>query len=176
MIKIYFVTGKTIEIDNYDFFKLGPKLTHGGLRVWRPKPDTMIPLNSAGIMMIKEIETEEEQEEQHSAEMERIIAEERKKLNPTEQEETPIEPQPEKPEKKKSAQERNDEALAYMKEMSECPHEEHDIYFSNSTVGRKRTPVKRYFPVCAKCGVREKFVKADSLPDEVKEAAKLYEA
>jgi len=91
--------------------------------------------------------------------------------------EKPTEREPEKPvdlENEKSAQERADDMLAYMKEMSECPHEAHDFYYTDSQVGRAKSPVRRYFPVCAKCGVREKFVKKADLTDEQKENAKVW--
>lgn len=164
MVRIYFTSGKELEFD-YDWMQLAPKFQLGGVRMFKTPAGVLIPLNSHTIERIEQIETEEDIIRDEIAEIEEEIAEIVAKANET---------TPDKA-KKQSAQERADEMLAYMKEMSECPHEEHEIYYSESTVGKARKPVKRYFPVCKKCGVREKFVKSDLLPEEVKNTAKLWD-
>lgn len=168
MVRIYFSSGKELEFD-YDWNQLAPKFQLGGIRMFKTPDGDLIPLNSTTIERIQFIPDEEDPfEDGISDEDYNEIVEDESPV-----EETVEEPEPE--EKPKSAQERADEMLAHMKEMSECTHEEHEIYYSESTVGRARKPVKRYFPVCKKCGVREKFVKSDLLPDEVKKAAKLWD-
>jgi hypothetical protein len=170
MLKIYFVTGKVIEIPDYDLNKLSGRLPHLGIRVWRPQPDKVFPIGWDGVMFLEEVITDEEREEMKAA----IIADEVPQEAIPEE---PVieEPEPEVKEKKKSAQEKADEALAEMKRLSECQHENHHIYYDETLVGRARKPAKRYFPVCAECGVREKYVKADLLPEEVKANAKLWD-
>ncbi|NIW13139.1 MAG: hypothetical protein GWN31_04235 [Candidatus Thorarchaeota archaeon] len=121
--------------------------------------------------MIEEIVTEEEEEANVNAEMEAIIAEEKAKIEDEMQEQ--VEPEPEEP-KELSAHEREQQRLEQMKRLSSCEHPEHKIYYSESLTGRSKKPVRRYFPVCNQCGLKERFVKADSLPDEVKEAADMW--
>jgi hypothetical protein len=169
MIRIYFSSGKELEFD-YDWNQLAPKFQLGGIRMFKTPSGDLIPLNSATIERIQYVETEEDILRDEIAEVQEDIEEIKEEAAVEKANETT-----EDKADKKSAQERADEMLAHMKEMSECTHEEHEIYYSESTIGKSRKPVKRYFPVCAKCGVREKFVKSDLLPDEVKEAAKLWD-
>jgi hypothetical protein len=135
--------------------------------MFAPYPGVLIPLNSHTIERIEENIDEEPEVEEPTEE---DLAFEPTDDKPTEREpEPPVELTEEKP---KSAQEKQEEMLAYMKEMSSCTHENYEYYYSESMVGRSKKPVRRYFPVCAKCGVREKFVKAETLTDEEKSNAK----
>ena len=172
MVRIYFTSGKELDFD-YTWQKLAPKMQLGGIRMFAPRPGVLIPLNSHTIERIEEYETEEEIVAREAAAEESDEFSEATKATT----EKPTEREPEKPvelKEEKGDQERADDMLAYMKEMSECTHEAHDYYFTDSTVGRAKSPVRRYFPVCAKCGVREKFVKKDTLTDEQKENAKVW--
>lgn len=181
-IRIHFTNGRIKELPNYEFDKLTSKLPYLGIKVWRPESGIAFPIQWEGVMLLEEyfIDDEESEEwEKHpnqtKAEKDAALAEETKVEEPAEAPEPAktIE-EPVKTEKPMSAQERADEKLEQMKKLSNCKHPEHEIYFSESSTGRSRKPVRRYFPVCACCGVREKFVKADSLPDEVKEAAQVW--
>jgi len=175
MVTIYFTSGKELSFE-YDWNKLAPKLQLGGLRMFTPNRGILIPLNSS---TIERIEIQEDEEDVREKETDRVGEDTHADESPvgqsettgTDREDQPVELVDEKP---KSAQQKAEEALAYMKEMSECPHEKHLMYYSESLVGKARKPVRRFFPVCAKCGVREKFVKAESLPEEVKETATLW--
>lgn len=188
MVTIYFTSGKELTFP-YDWRKLAPKFQLGGVRMFSPYPGVLIPLNSNTIERIEEQEDEElyedvKADEPASVEEESGESEEVSKAFEATSDK-PTEREPEEPTEltkengpaitdDMSPDQKNEARLAWMKEMSECPHENHDIYYSASTVGRAKKPVKRYFPVCAKCGVREKFVKADTLTDEQKETAKLW--
>jgi hypothetical protein len=146
--------------------------------MFAPYPGLLIPLNSNTIERIEEIEDEDIEDEISPEESDSGIEEKddfEETFKPSDEKPTERIPEPPvelKEKKPKSAQEKQEEMLAYMKEMSECTHEKHDYHYTDSTVGRAKKPVRRYFPVCAKCGVREKFVKADTLTDEQKENAK----
>lgn len=163
MLKLYLSNGDVEYLEGYDAAKIGPRLTNLGIRVFRPRADLLFPMNWEGVIKIEEIDDEVEEDETEIEE-EEIIEEE-----PEEEPEEKEEP------KKKSAQERNEEALEEMKKLSDCQHPEWDIFYTEGLVGKAKKPVRRYFPVCRVCGLREKFVKTDKLPDEVKEAAKLWD-
>jgi hypothetical protein len=166
MVKIYFTSGKEFEFD-YDWQLLAPKFQLGGVRMFKTPDGTLIPLNSNTIERIELIPDEEpEFEDEPMDEPEKVIIPEEPEIA----EEIP-EPAKDKP---KSAQEKADEKMEKYKELSSCPHEEHIIFYQESTVGKSRKPVRRYFPVCKKCALREKFIKADLLPKEVKEAAHMW--
>ena len=65
-----------------------------------------------------------------------------------------------------------------MKRLSSCVHEDADdvVYYQHTSVGKDKRPAKRYFHVCANCGVRKgKYVKASSLDDDIKENAKYWD-
>lgn len=167
-IKITMIDGETIEKEDYDYEMVVPRLLKAGCKLWKLNERLLVQVDK--IAFVEDTTDYEKLEDEEIAD---ILAE--AKETEAELEEEPVEETPVKEEKPKSAQERADEQLALIKELSECPHEEHEIFYRESTVGRNRKPIKRYFPVCKKCGLVEKFVKSDSLPDEVKEAAKLYD-
>lgn len=167
-VKFTFSSGKEVEYD-YDWEKLAPKLQLGGMRLFGPQPGVLIPLNSNTIALIEDTTIYDEVPEEHEPE-----------VGDMKTEVTTSEPPPEYPEeveKKLSIEEKKEAILNDMKEMSECVHEEHDIYYQEIMAGPRnnRQAQKRYFPVCAKCGVRERYVKADSLSDEQKENAKKWD-
>jgi hypothetical protein len=98
------------------------------------------------------------------------------------EEDRPVEPESEK--KKESPQERTERVLAEMTIKANCPgtgHKGHEqvIHFQDVMIRRKGAktslPSRRYFPVCSFCGLRQKYVKAETLSDDVKENATLYE-
>jgi hypothetical protein len=70
-----------------------------------------------------------------------------------------------------SGQERSEKAMAELIAKSSCIHEEDKIMY-NKLVGKRGV---RYFPVCTFCGWKGKYVSEDSLSDEVKAAALIYQ-
>jgi len=72
---------------------------------------------------------------------------------------------------KETSQEREKRVLAELLEKSNCAHEPEKIIYFKVT-GKTGT---RYFPKCSFCGWRGKFVAAESLSEEVREAAQLYQ-
>jgi hypothetical protein len=70
-----------------------------------------------------------------------------------------------------SGQERADKALAELTARSNCRHETEQIMYCKS----ESTKGTRYFPVCSFCGWKGKFVPADSLSEEVKMSAVVYQ-
>ena len=72
---------------------------------------------------------------------------------------------------KETSVEREKRVLAELLEKSNCAHEPEKIVYFKVT-GKTGT---RYFPKCSFCGWRGKFVAAESLSEEVREAAQLYQ-
>jgi hypothetical protein len=70
-----------------------------------------------------------------------------------------------------SGQEKAERALAELKARSDCQHEPSKILYYK----KESSKGTHYFPMCSFCGWRGKFVAADSLLDEVKEAALVYQ-
>lgn len=164
MVRFTFVTGAVQEFP-YNWEKLAPKLTFQGIRLFTPAPNIMIPLNSATIALIERIGDEVEETKTETTTDTVVI-----------EAEPVVEEEPE-PKKEMTEQERKDKILADMKELSSCPHEEYEYHYQMVMTGPKtnQKAAKRYFPVCKKCGVRERFVKADTLTDEEKANAKLWD-
>lgn len=167
LIKITFINGDTDEFW-YDWEKMFQRCSGLGMKGFRAHPDVLYTPLSTNWLKLERIDSRVNEEDlfEHEEEvMEQEIPEELPEQNVQE--------------KKESINEKKDRMLKEMMELSECSHEEYDMYFSmmNRTDKRtgKTTSIKRYFPVCANCGVREKFVKSADLPDEVKEAAKLWD-
>jgi hypothetical protein len=160
MVKFIFAHGAEHDFD-YDWNKLAPKMQLGGLRLFKADRDTLIPLNSNTIAMIKNIPEEIEEVVEPEVVVEEEIVEE----------------EPEVEEKPLSIQEKKDKILAEMKEKSECKHDNHDYYYQEIVSGPSgdRKTQKRYFPVCSFCGVRERYVAAAKLSDDQKDNAKLWD-
>jgi hypothetical protein len=167
-IRITLIDGTVVEKDDYDYDMVVPRLLKAGCKLWKLNERMLVQVDK--VAFVEDTTDYESMEEQEIAD---ILAEAKEIESTMASEEERDNPAPE--EKKQSIAEREQEALALMKELSECKHEEHEIYYQDSSTGRGRKPIRRYFPVCAKCGLREKYVKSDSLPDEVKEAAKPYD-
>jgi hypothetical protein len=53
MPKIYFTSGKTLEITDFEFERIAPKLQMGGIRLYRTAKGNLIPLNSTTIELIE---------------------------------------------------------------------------------------------------------------------------
>jgi len=167
MIRITYASGREYEFD-YEWLKLAPKLQLGGLRMFSPKPGTLIPLNSHTIAMIEDFGVEDELEDKSE------IDESEEKSNEVESKDTKEEI---KEEKKLSIEEKKEKILDEMKAKSECKHEVYQLFYQEVKTGPKGNQVisPRYFPVCEECGVRERYVKNDTLTDEDKANAKKWD-
>lgn len=166
MIKIHFLSGKEIELDQ-PWDKFPQKLTFGGLRLLKAGMNKLVPLNSSTIEFVEYVPDAPVQE---APEVEAPV----KEPEPEKQE-----PKPES-EKPETAQEKNDRLIGEMMAKSNCHKNKHegqelDWYYQDVSVGKSKAKARRYFPVCTFCGVRERYVKVDSLTDEQKENAKQWD-
>jgi DNA-directed RNA polymerase subunit M/transcription elongation factor TFIIS len=174
MVRFTFANGKVHEFD-YDWLKLSPKLQMAGMKMFRPEYGVLIPLNSHTVAMIEYVDVEltEEEKELSDKLTKKLVKEVAKE---EEAEEVTVE---EVIEKKTplSIQEKNELILKEMKEMSECTHENMEYHYQQILSGPKNAqkPMRRYFPVCVKCGMRERYVKAESLTDDEKLNAKVWD-
>jgi hypothetical protein len=164
-IKVTLVDGTVIEKDDYEYEMVVPRLLKVGCKLWKLNENMLVVADK--IAFVEDTTDYEAIEEEEIAS---IIAEEQELMEAFEEEEVET-PKP----RQKSPQELADEQLALMKELSSCKHKEYDMYYSEALMGRNKKPTRRYFPVCKKCGVREKYVKTDAIPEEVRAAAKLYD-
>ena len=133
---IHFGSGKTLEITEEQFQKIGPKLRDGGVRVWALKDSHIIPLNSHTMEYVEYVVEDEEMKERK--EEDRFISE-------------PILDQRSQESKVPKTSE---ELLAEMTAKSNCKHEPEklELYIQHTAKGI------RYFPVCSFCGKRERYV------------------
>jgi len=189
MIRFHYVNGTVIEDENTDWSSVIITLQRRGMRFYNNKQGILMPMNHATMTHVELIEEEEEDDVREGSES--VSTEEEASLrgrpdgradgesesSPERNKDAEVQDAEESVEEARelTEQEKKDAIIAHMKEMSECPHENHDIYYQSTSVGRSKKPAKRYFPVCAKCGVRERYVKASDLTDEQKENAKLWD-
>jgi hypothetical protein len=159
MVRFTFVNGETKDFD-YAWDKVGPKLQHCGIRMFLPKPGVLITLNSNTIIMVENFPEETEE----------VTVVDLSEPEPV------VEPEPEK-EPKKSTEDERERVLNAMKELSECTHEEREFYYQKVKSGPKgkQKEIHRYFPVCVKCGVRERYVKTATVSEEEQLNAKLWD-
>lgn len=188
MIKIHFVSGKVKELDQ-PWDKFPQKLNFGGLRLLKGHNNLLIPLNSTTIEFVEY--EEDEVEEYPRIKVSEVTTSESRPEYPEDKpvasdelvgepaDESTMEPVLPEPEKE-TPQETQDRMLAEMMEKSNCHKNKHEgqdmiIYYQETSVGKSKTPARRYFPVCSFCGVRERYVKASDLTDEQKENAKVWD-
>jgi len=156
MPKIYFTSGKTLEITEYEFEKMAPKLQMGGIRLYRTAKGNLIPLNSTTMELIEKETTEDVFVGEQVEVQEEVKKEEVLKPDLTEHDEMkgaePItKPAEKKPE---TEQERQDRMMAELVEKSNClhPRELLEMRFQATKAGN------RYFPVCTFCGYRHRYI------------------
>jgi len=139
---IHFTGGKRLEISEEEFLKIAPKLQGSGVRMYRQKDTgSLIPLNSNTIELIEHFEETIVMEEPAPKEFEETIV--NKTVVEAKEEESPEEKQ------------KRLEAELFAK--SNCKHTDMELYFSNSSKG------KRYFPVCTFCGKRERYISLEKV-------------
>ena len=146
-------------------------MLQGGLRLFAPYPGILIPLNSAMIAMV-ELEDEETFGEDVEIELETDEDEEE-----IPEHEDKMDAQQDKPSEKKSIEENKEELMAKMVAKSNCKHKNTEIYYQEVKTGPRTNQkiARRYFPVCTFCETRERYVKADSLTDEERANAKIWD-
>ena len=186
MNTVYFSDKTTREISDQEMLNLVKRLTHMGLKVHRTRylKDAeeiwiLSPSNISRVVMGRDDDEDENDDDSSTSVESVVIPEVSEGTEDREGDTTPVEE--EEPE---TQQQRNDRLLAEMKEKSDCAGNGHEgkeqvIHFQDVMIRKKGAktslPSRRYFPVCSFCGLRQKYVKADSLTDEQKENAKLYE-
>ena len=165
MATIHFSSGKVREIGIQEFMDLPPKLQQRGIRTMvdrTPERTLLIPLNSNTMEFIEEIHEVIEVEEVEEAPVTEVTLEDLKEE---------LEVAKEEVDSKKDIEEKRKEQMDDMMAKSNCQHEDSKmvIYRHDTKKG------SRFFPVCSFCGKRERYVKAESLSDEVKAAAAIWE-
>jgi hypothetical protein len=174
MVKIYFNNGDVIE-DKHEWDKVVLGMQKGGLRMWKPQSNMLVPLVPCNINYI-ELEEEEDVTREEPSEVE--PSDEGDAGGDIEEDVSSKEVRSEDPKEELTEQEKKDAFMAEMKRRSSCTHPDEDdaVWFQATSVGKDKKPAKRYFHVCSSCGVRKgKYVKASSLTDEQKENAKLWD-
>lgn len=165
---IHFSSGKTQEVSTGRLDKFIMELKARGIKLMldkNEKRNLLIPLNSNTIeFVIDTIEAPVEEptpvapivtEAQEVQQLQEILTEAKKAKAEVES--------------KKDVEEKRDDAMAELMAKSACTHENTRIFRHDTTKG------SRYFPVCTFCGKRERYVKADSLSEETRENATLWE-
>lgn len=162
MATIHFSSGKTREIDADRLDKFIMDLKGRGIKLMVDrKPDCIliVPLNSNTMEFIEEIP---------EVKPEPVVEETEVTLEDLKEE---LEEAKEEIDSKKDIEEKRKEQMDEMMRKSSCTHpEDQMVIFRHDT--KKGS---RFFPVCSFCGKRERYVKAESLSDEVKNAAEIWE-
>jgi hypothetical protein len=183
MHKVYFADGSKKEISEQEMLNLVKRLTYMGLKVFRTRycdPEELWVLTPSNISRV--VIGDEDGEDTERETVETVSVQE----VPAEREEGTGDPEDTREDEPapKTQQQINDEYMAEIKAKSDCAGNGHEgqeqvIHYQDVMIKRKGAkkslPSRRYFPVCSFCGLRQKYVKADSLTDEQKENAKLYE-
>jgi hypothetical protein len=166
MATIHFSSGKTRDIDSGKLDKFVIDLKGRGIKMMvnRGEECTLIvPLNSNTMEFIEEFhepviidETIEESDEPAPTldELAEAIIEAKADVD-----------------SKKDKEELEKEKLDEMMAKSSCLHPAEGMI----TYRHDTKKGSRFFPVCSFCGKRERYVKADTLSDEEKGAAKIWE-
>jgi len=165
MATIHFSSGKTREISVRNFENFPIQMQQRGIRLMKDvneERSLLIPVNSNTMEFIEEIHKPVEKVEvveEVVEEVDELVAM-REELKAATSE---VEAKEDKEEKQKRL-----ETELYRR--SNCTHkpEDQEIYTSEGKSG------KRYFPVCKSCGLKQRYVKADSLSDEQKANAKIW--
>jgi flagellar biosynthesis GTPase FlhF len=171
MPKIYFTSGKTLEITDFEFERIAPKLQMGGIRLYRTGAGNLIPLNSTTMELIEkestedafvdeEMEVKERVTEAVDKKVEEIKERDTEKEEGNEEAESREESEDKVEEVKETSEQRNDRLLEEMKEKAACLHEgKQKMYYQATKAGN------RYFPVCEFCGKRERYISVKKIKD-----------
>ena len=182
MNTLFLTDGSSMQIPESRFIKFMTMLTHRGIKSVRF--DNQVVIVSPSNLIRIELGVEDESDERETVEQ---VAVPEVAQGPEDGEGDATESGKDEPvaeEKKESIEQRKARILADMREKSDCPgtgHAGHEqvIHFQDVMIRRKGAktslPSRRYFPVCSFCGLRQKYVKAETLDDATKENATLYE-
>jgi len=154
---IHFSSGKTLEITEFEFQNMSPKLNNKGIRTQKTKDGHLIPLNSMTMEYIEHIVEPEAvnilNKEVAREAMKETIAVRTDAKEPTlpkmDKQEAP--PAPKTP----------DEILAEMTAKSNCKHEPEKLVLYRQHTAKGI----RYFPRCTFCGKRERYVSESKIVD-----------
>jgi len=180
MNKLFLNDGTSVDLPEHRLAKFLTMLTHRGIKSVRFGSNIVI-VSPSNLIRIELGEEDERDQRKKRVPVQKVV-EERKDEEGDATESGDDEPVAE--EKAETPQERNDRALAEMVEKSNCAGNKHKgkeqtIHYQDVMIRRKGAkdslPSRRYFPVCTFCGLRQKYVKADTLTDVQKENATLYE-
>jgi hypothetical protein len=160
---IYFTSGKTLEINEFEYTQIAPKLQNGGIRLYKVRGKGFVPLNSATMEFVEHVPEPVVVKKGTSVGpsdlAEKIVATPSKtQAEEDANDEAWAETQPHKQydhkEEPKTLQERKDEAMSDLMAKSNCSHEPEkmNLYVQHTAKG------VRYFPVCSFCGKRERYV------------------
>jgi hypothetical protein len=162
---IHFSSGKEQSISAGKLDKFIMELKGRGIKLMidrTPERTLIIPLNSSTLEFIEDWNDEVEESDEvvpctPEEELMSIKAD--------------LEDSIKEVEDKKDTEEKQKDKMKELMDKSNCTHPESSrVYYRQDT-----SKGSRYFPVCGFCGKRERYVKADSLSDEVKESASLWE-
>ena len=183
---LHLIDGSTVEIPEERFMKFVQMLTHRGIKSVR-FDNTILIVSRSNIIRIELGEEDGDRQGHETVErkdMESVVVpevvegtEDREGDGVEDRKDEPVtEEKPETPDEQRAR------VLAEMKEKSDCSnskdHMGHEqiIHYQDVTITRKGAksslPSRRYFPVCSFCGLKQRYVKADSLTDEQKDNAK----
>lgn len=164
MPKLHFINGHTIPMTEDQFGGFLKRLNSSGIKYWVDRSTgDIVPFTSPSIAFLeRELPVREEKVEPENSSEE----------TETEVTETAEENEPE-PE---SDQNKAEKALAEMKAKSVCGANKHAgqkqiIYKQAFKAARGGKVYYKYYPICEFCGEKGRFIAADKLPDDVKDAA-----
>ena len=165
MATIHFSSGKTREIDSGKLDKFIMDLKGRGIKLMvQRSPDCtlIVPLNSNTMEFIeKKIEEVKPIEVLDGPELEEELETMKAELVDSMEE----------MEKKKDPEEKQKDQLKEIFDKSNCTHVVADQVIYKQETANKGT---RYFPVCSKCGLKQRYVKAASLSEEEIENAMVW--
>ena len=171
MATIHFSSGKTKEIDSGKLDKFIIDLKGRGIKMMINRSETetlIVPLNSNTMEFIESPVLPVEEE---AVEAGGIIRVDNVKETSLEDLRAELAEAKADVDSKKDIEEKEKEKMDEMMAKSNCKHpaEIMQIYRHDTKKG------SRFFPVCGFCGKRERYVKAESLTEEVKGAAPIWE-
>jgi hypothetical protein len=165
---IHFSSGKEQSISAGKLDKFIMDLKGRGIKLMIDRNDDrtlIIPLNSSTLEFIVDVYDFKEMEQTES---DAPPPEEEDELKQMKEE---LDAATKEVEDKKDVEEKRDDAMKDIMDKSNCTHPKDKLVYYRQDTSKG----SRYFPVCSFCGKRERYVKAESLSDEVKAAAPLWE-
>jgi len=179
MNTIHMVDGSTIDMPEARFMKFIQMLTHRGIKSVR-FDKTILIVSQSNIIRIEIGESDGQESDKPVVVSEVVEGPEVEEGDATDSRED--EPKPE--ERPEGQDKKAERILKEMIEKSNCSndanHLGHEQIIHKQQVTMKRKGSKahitstRFFPVCSFCGLKQRYVKADSLSEDQKDNAKLW--